>query len=394
MSFTDKPFLHLLSVTTMFTTLLSGALSLFLGMGVARFAFTPILPLMQSDFVLSDTISGALASANYLGYLLGAFYVKKLSVREKAYPWFLISVVASLAFIGLMWFESHDLWYAFRFLSGFFSGLLFVLSSEFILAYLIEVRKPQYFGIIYSGIGTGMVLSGLTVPMLSDHFNSSQIWLWLAGLSVIPAVFVIRYMPKSNIMSSNDAANQTEKNRSPLTFLYVAYFLEGFGYIVTGTFISVIVLRGTGSVLLSGYVWVIAGLGAVFITPVWPLLSKRYGIANILVLTYFIQSIAIAIPIIFSNTLMTILGAIGYGGTFLGVVSLVIAYGKNLSPTGNTIAVLTIFFSLGQVLGPLSAGWLSDVSGGFDLPVLLAAAMILLGGIIILINKGEKHAIP
>ncbi len=377
----------------MFSTLLSGALALFLGMGIGRFAFTPILPLMQSDFGFSDTVSGALASANYLGYLLGAFYVKKLSVREKAYPWFVLSVGMSVVFIGLMWFESHYLWYAFRFLSGFFSGLLFVLSSELILIYLTDTKKPQYFGIIYSGIGTGMVLSGLTVPLLSDHFNSSQIWLWLAGLSVIPAIFVIRYMPKSNALDGNNTANQTATNNRPLVFLYIAYFLEGLGYIVTGTFISVIVLRGTGSILLSGYVWVIAGLGAVFITPVWPLLAKRYSIVNILILTYFIQAVAIALPIIFPNTLMTILGAIGYGGTFLGIVSLIIAYGRELNPAGNTTAVLTIFFSLGQVIGPVVAGWISDFSGGFDLPVLLAAAMILLGGIIILINKGEKHAV-
>ena len=105
----------------MVPALISGGLALFIGMGIARFAFTPILPLMQSDFGLSDTVSGILASANYLGYLLGAIYVKKLSARQNAYQWFTLSVAASIVFIGLMGFECLYLWYVSRFLSGFFS---------------------------------------------------------------------------------------------------------------------------------------------------------------------------------------------------------------------------------------------------------------------------------
>ena len=154
-----------------------------------------------------------------------------------------------------------------------------------------------------------------------------------------------------------------------------------------------IVLRGTGSILLSGYVWVIAGFGAIFITPAWPLVSKRYGHVNGLVLAYMVQAISIAAPVIFPNKIVTILGAIGYGGTFLGIVSMIIAFGKEISPAGKTTAVLTIFFSIGQAIGPLAAGWISDLSGGFDLPVLSAAALVFAGGIIIFFSKGDKDAI-
>ena len=121
---------------------ISGTLSLFLGMGIARFAFTPILPLMQSDFGFTDTISGALASANFLGYLLGALFVKKLTGGENTYAWFKLSVVSSVIFVAMMWFEIQYLWYPVRFLSGFSSAVLFVLSSEFILLYLL--KENQY----------------------------------------------------------------------------------------------------------------------------------------------------------------------------------------------------------------------------------------------------------
>lgn len=174
-----------------------------------------------------------------------------------------------------------------------------------------------------------------------------------------------------------------------------SYLLEGLGYIITGTFISVMVLRGTGSVMLSGYVWVIAGLGgAVIITPLWAILAKRIGVANTIIIAFAVQALAIASPVISQNIFVTMLGAVGYGGTFLGIVSLTLAYGRSISPDGTTTAVLTIFFfSIGQMIGPLIAGYAADITGGFDIPVLIAAISALTGGILIYIIKvGEKHA--
>ncbi len=210
--------------------------------------------------------------------------------------------------------------------------------------YLIDINKPQLMGMIYSGIGGGMVLSGLTIPFLSEYFNSSEIWLWLACLSVLPAVFAIFYTPpKPKEPAAKPQAPGKGVNRV-IYLLLASYLLEGLGYIITGTFISVMVLRGTGSVMLSGYVWVIAGLGAVIITPLWAILAKRIGVANTIIIAFAVQALAIASPVISQNIFVTMLGAVGYGGTFLGIVSLTLAYGRSISPDGTTTAVLTIFF--------------------------------------------------
>lgn len=372
--------------------LISGALSLFIGMGISRFAFTPLLPLMQGEFGFSDTVSGGLASANFFGYLLGAYYVRNLTTKPSAFSWLLVSVAMSVLCLGFMWIKVLYLWYFWRFLAGISSGFLFVLSAEFILNYLSQRNRQELFGVIYCGIGMGMIFSGLLVPFLASGFSSSQIWLGLAAVCALPALFVAFYMPRPVAHQYEaEAARNTQSNSKPM-FLYGAYFLEGFGYIITGTFISVIVLRGTESVILSGYVWVIAGLGAVFITPIWALLSKRFGVRRILIWLYFIQSISIAMPVVFPGILITILGAVGYGGTFLGIVSMAIVYGRMINPAPSTTAVLTVFFSLGQVIGPVTAGLLSDLSGGLDLPVLFAALMVFSGGIILIINKGVTYA--
>jgi len=370
--------------------LLGGASALFLAMGVARFAFTPVLPLMQSDFGFSDTVSGSMASLNYLGYLLGAVFSRKLG--RKAYPFFIFSIPVSLVLVGLMYFESYSLWYTLRFLSGFFSAAVFIMSAEFIMDYLSRKNKPQMAGMIYSGIGGGMVLSGLTVPILSGFFNSSEIWLWLAGLSILPAVFAMAYTPKPENCSTPQKSDDKRVNRL-IYILCASYLLEGLGYIITGTFISVIVLRGTGSVVLSGYVWVIAGLGAVFITPLWSLYAKKRGLTHAIMTAFFIQTLAIAMPVLTQNTFLTMLGAVGYGGTFLGIVSMSLAYGRQISPTGSTTALLTIFFSLGQMTGPVLAGYMSDISGGFETSVLMASTATAMGGLLIyIVKKGEKHA--
>ncbi|MGD9808629.1 MAG: YbfB/YjiJ family MFS transporter [Deferribacterales bacterium] len=373
--------------------LLGGASALFLAMGVARFAFTPILPLMQGDFHFSDTVSGALASVNYLGYLLGAFYARYLSVTKRAYPFFIASIPLSLLLVGVMYIHSYPLWYTVRFISGFLSAVVFVMSAEFIMDYLARLQRPQLGGMIYSGIGGGMVLSGLTVPILSKYFNSSEIWLWLAGLSLLPAFFAVFLTPKPHTAGRD--VPKTSKNVNRLIYLLsAAYLLEGAGYIITGTFMSVIVLRGTGSVMLSGYVWVIAGLGAVLITPLWAMLAKRTGVANAMIYAFAMQAVSIALPVVFSGLTPTMLGAVGFGGTFLGIVSLTLAYGRQISPGGTTTSVLTVFFSIGQMIGPLIAGYIAYSTGGFDLPVLMAASAAALGGLItFIIKKGEHHAV-
>ncbi len=374
----------------------SGILLMFMGIGIARFSFTPVLPLMQVAFGLSDTVSGALASANYLGYLLGSLYcIRKRPDADRMFIRFLTALGANILCVGVMWVESVWLWHAARLASGFASAVAFILGSEFILAWLNRQGKERYFSVIYSGVGLGMVISGLCVPMLSGHVPPSGIWLFLTALMVAPAFFAAWFIPVPETAAhrSPDTSQHPKKTSRPLKFLALAYFLEGLGYVVTGTFISVMVLRGTGSMVLSGYAWVIAGAGALVITPAWSMVAARHGLANTLALVYLVQGMAIAVPVLWPGIPGTVLGALGYGGTFVGIAALTIAYGKKLDSTVNTTALLTFYFSIGQAAGPFAAGLMSDISGGFALPVLAAAALVFLGSSIIFLTKENPHAL-
>jgi len=85
---------------------------------------------------------------------------------------------------------------------------------------------------------------------------------------------------------------------------------------------------------------------------------KRISLKNVLIIAFIVQIISISAPLITTNIVVAMLGAIGFGGTFLGIVSLSLAYGRQLSPGGTTTAILTILFSLGQMIGPAVAGFL------------------------------------
>ncbi|MCX8085009.1 MAG: YbfB/YjiJ family MFS transporter [Calditerrivibrio sp.] len=367
------------------SVLFGGFCSLFLGMGISRFVYTPILPLMQREFSLSDFISGSLASVNLFGYLLGAIFAITLKDNSKKFILFRISVVISVITISLMVFESVVFWFLVRFWAGFCSALILIYGSDFVINYLIKSGFGHLSGFIFSGIGIGMVMSGMTIPFLGKFFSSSKIWLLMGLLSILPAIVVYATVPKTPEQTRQmDTCQDIKGNNLPVKLVTIAYFLEGFGYIITGTFVSALVYRVEGSSFLSGLVWVVVGLGASIFTPLWGILGKKVGNVLILVFLYFLQCICVALPLIKFSYLYLFISALGLGGTFLGIVSLSFVVAKEITNIRNTTSVLTIFFSFGQILGPIIGGYLADKTRSFYSPIALASLSIFLGGIIMI----------
>ncbi len=362
-------------------TLFSGGAALFILMGSARFAFTPHLPLMQKDFMFSDTFSGFLASSNYLGYLIGSVASLKISGSKNIRGIFLLSIWTSLLLICGMYFNNPFLWVTLRFFSGFTSAIGFVLCLIMVLNNLAKTSASHYSGTIYIGLGLSMSVSGFALPLLYRYFNSSDLWIYIAGISVIPAM--LTHMIPAAELHRHEHEKAPYHCKKGINLLYFSYFLEGLGYIVTGTFISVIVLRNTGSVFLSGNVWVIAGLAAMAATPLWPLVAKKFGTGKTLIFIYIIQAVSISMPVLSGNATVSIAGAAGYGGTFLGIVILTLMFGREIDPAGRTTAFLTTFFSLGQIIGPVTAGYLSDLSGSFQVPVISASVIVLTSAVFV-----------
>jgi len=171
--------------------LLGGMFSLIIALGIGRFAYTPILQIMQQDLSFSTTAAGYIASSNYAGYLVGAVLAAVLPVKKHRtllVRFHLILSIFTTIFMGLT--NSLMLWNIFRFLSGFASAFVMILASGIVLDKLASINKTLWSGLFYSGVGIGIFLSSILIPILNDSFQWEGTWIGLAALSVFLIFFV------------------------------------------------------------------------------------------------------------------------------------------------------------------------------------------------------------
>lgn len=377
-------------------TLGAGFLALVVAMGIGRFAYTPILPAMQEGFGLSAAAAGALASSNYLGYLLGAVLAAFFPVgrpRNALLRGGLLAAVATPALVGLT--DDFGIWLVLRFVAGLASAGVLVFASAVVLAELSRRGRPQLSGLFYSGVGAGIALSGLVVLALNGGLSVDAAWRadWLL-LGALGAVLVVpcwAWLPDGDTDASGDAGEADAAERAsagaalPVVLLCLSYFLFGAGYIVTGTFLPAIVegLPGLGG--LGAGVWVLVGLAAVPSTVLWAAVASRTGSAAALVLAHVALALGVVLPVLSHAAWASALSAALFGGTFMGITALVLAYGRQLAGAARAdlaLGGLTAAFGTGQVLGPLAAARLAHEAGNFGPALVAASAAVALGALL------------
>ena len=371
--------------------LIGGMLGMVVVMGIGRFAYTPILPLMQRDLGMSNTLAGTLAGLNYLGYLLGAllctFAPRLLRSRFVAAGALGLSLVTTAG----MGFTTVELWWSLMRLSGgVASAVLFIIISAEVGETLTRSGHGHWSGVLYSGIGLGIALSGILVPFFDTLGAWDTTWIGMGGVALAAAaVGGVLGRCHINVKTSAPAGVQTKARLRPVWMLGAAYFLEGLGYIVTATFIVAIVATTPGLERFASYTWVAVGLAAVPSTIVWPLLARRFGVRAALLAAYFIQAAGIGVSAYSTSLAGVMFAAVSFGGTFLGIVALVLSEGKARMGAhgGLAAAFLTAMFSLGQMIGPVIAGWLADLQHDFTLALLLAAGTVGCGALLLMADS-------
>jgi MFS family permease len=347
-------------------------------MGIGRFAFTPILPLMQRDLAMSNTVAGWLAGLNYLGYLIGAILCsitpQLLRSRLITGGSLLLSLITTI-FMGLT--LSVFWWGTMRLVGGVASAILFIVISAEI-------------GALYGGVGFGIALSGLIVPQLDRVGGWSSSWIGMGFLAVALAILGIALGRRRHLVQEVTIdATVKNGNLSTVRLLAVAYFFEGLGYIVTATFIVAIISVTPGLEAFAPYSWVAVGLAAIPSTIFWPYLARRIGSKQALLTAYALQAVGILVSIRADSIVEVVFAATSFGGTFLGIVAMTLAEGnlRMRGSGGRAAAFLTASFSVGQMLGPVLAGILADLQQGFALSLILAAACVVLGGIFVALDR-------
>lgn len=368
---------------------LGGMFGLVLAMGVGRFAYTALLPLMQQEANLGTSAAGTLAAVNYGGYLVGALLCL-LGVVYAHRSWLfrgsLVVSVGTTAAMGLS--DALAVWWVLRFLAGVASAGVMVLGSALALDYLMQRGASGWRGFIFSGVGVGIALSGVVVFLLEDLLTASGQWLALALLCV-PLATASGYWLGATPQSPRQVADRSQWRLPPLLYwLTAAYFCVGMGYIVSGTFLVAIVQANIASSTAGLTTWIVVGVAAAGSTMVWPVLATRGGELRALVVAYGVQALGILLPAWSPDLVGAYVGALLFGGTFMGIVTLTMNLGQRLAPQHSTpvLGLLTAAYGTGQIIGPVLAGMLAEQTASFTLPLVGAAAVVAVGGILLVIG--------
>jgi predicted MFS family arabinose efflux permease len=365
--------------------LLGGILALCAAMGIGRFAYTPILPAMQAAGGLDITQAGVLASANYAGYLVGALIVAiAVPVLSRTNVW-RVAAVAVVVTTALMAISAGLFaWSVVRFVSGLASAAVFVLSSGLVLDGLRRQGQATRSGWLYSGVGLGIVVSGVVVRTTAGALSWRGDWLLLAFIAAAALSLSWHWLPHAERESAPTARKQPTWRIAvtpAVLLLFAAYFLEGVGYIVSGTFLVAIVDRTPGLEGLGSGVWIVVGLAVIPSSALWAASAGRVGYGRALAAAYGLQACGIALPIL-GGSGAAFGSAILFGGTFAGISALTLTLAGHLAPrrSASLIGMLTAAFGLGQVIGPLLAGVIADRTQGFTAALVVAATLVLGGG--------------
>lgn len=382
---TPRPELDALKV------LIGGILGMVVAMGIGRFIFTPILPLMQRDLGMTNSVAGWLAGLNYLGYLGGAIVC---SVT----PWLLRSwlitggslfvSIATTLFMGAT--LSVHCWGLMRFAGGFASAVLFIVITAEVGETLSRRGYGHWLGTLYGGVGLGIAISGLVVPPLDNIGGWRGAWYGAGLLAALLAVAGLLLGRRRELVQPITIdQSRTPVSLSSVRLLAVGYFFEGLGYIVTATFLVAIISLTPGLEGFAPYSWVAVGLAAVPSTIFWPYLGRRIGNRKALLGAYLLQAAGILVSVWAESMTTVLFVAVSFGGTFLGIVALTLTEG-NLRMPGDgrrAAAFLTASFGIGQVLGPVLAGTLADIQEGFALPLVLATVCVAIAGLCVILDR-------
>ncbi|WP_027847745.1 YbfB/YjiJ family MFS transporter [Marinospirillum minutulum] len=371
--------------------LLAGIFSQILCVGVARFAYTPLLPIMQEQTWMGDAAGGWLAAVNYLGYISGALIaasINDLKLKDTLYRIGLILAVTTTAAMAMT--ENLTLWMLLRYLSGLASAGSMLIASGLILNWLIRHDHRGELGIHFAGIGLGIAIAALAVElMMYLRQGWAEQWLWLSLLGLILAIPAWSWLPRPEVGNTTSSGTTLVDNPPTNRFMWLmlaAYFCAGYGYVITATFIVAFVERQPELVGMGPMAFVLVGLAAAPAVMLWDIIARHTGYLNALLLTLVLQVGGILLPVVFPTLSVVFLSAMLFGGTFIGSVSLVLTMAGRLYPTkpAKLMGKMTISYGSAQVIAPALTGMLAAKLGNYDLGLWIAGGFVVVGLLLVL----------
>ena len=386
---------NLLDKNNNFNILLAGIIGLFIGVGVARFSYTSLLPSMLEDQTLSLTFSGVLASLNYVGYLAGsifAIFIKDINTKVK---YFRMGTVLCILTTLIMGITTNDiLWSIGRIIAGFGSAMALVVGAAIVMTKLDFEDKTKAMGIYFSGIGIALASSDIISRFILSLSSWQTSWIVLTIIGALVTFYPLYILSfDKQVASSNEKHPLNKSLFSPfVVILIAAYFTEGVGFVIQGTFLPTILKSIPGLEGVASLSWLLVGLAGIPAAIIWMKLAHKYGSINIIIIAMSIQIVGILIPTMTTNMYLNLFCGILYGGTFTGLVALFMNLGGKLAGKNPVMLMgaLTTAYGIGQVTAPLYAVSLTDWTGNYDYALYVTAAIVFLGVLMLLGAKKFK----
>jgi len=364
-------------------------LALAIAIGVGRFAFTPILPMMQKDLGLTLRMAGLLASVNYIGYFTGA--LSAIWIRTKIVTIVRFSLVITVLLTGTMGLTYDPIaWLLLRGFAGVVSAWIFVFGSAYILQQLAMLGYKRLSGVVFGGVGFGIMLAGGScLIFLRLSWSADQAWLAVAVLAlVLTAVCWPGY--RDAIQAPSPAAADSTASLSLRAHLRVVicYGVLGFGYIIPGTFLPAMARQIIADPVVFGWAWPVFGAAALTSTLMAGWLSAHLPNRLIWALSHVIMAIGVAMPVLMSGMAGIVISALCVGATFVVATMTGMQEARTLAPDNapRLMAAMTAVFGIGQILGPLLVSLVANLQHGMNL-LLLGVSVLLLGSAVALFRR-------
>lgn len=372
-----------------------GLLAMAAAMGVGRFVYTPILPPMVEAIQLTKAQAGLIASANFLGYFVGAILAAVRLPGTRRF-WLLSSLsVTAICLLGMGLTTAMPAFLGLRFVAGMASAFVLIFSSALVIDRLAATGNGALSAVHFAGVGVGIAVSAAIVAVM---LHAGAVWtmLWFASAAVAGAasLAVVWLVPPDDTTARTAPTGGSAHLSGDFVALLLAYGLFGFGYVITATFV-VDMVRGTPTLAhLEPYIWMLFGVSAVPSVALWTGLGRRWGVLRLYAVACVVEAAGVATSALWLHPASIVISAVFVGGTFVGLTALGLVASRSGGgdPRGR-IALMTASFSFGQILGPAFAGYVYDAKGSLAMPLLVAVATLVLAALLSLVADAKRRAL-
>ena len=376
----------------------AGLASLAVAMGIGRFAFTPLMPMMQCDAALTVAEGGWLASANYVGYLVGGLSAVALRLAPS------LAIRAGLAAVGVATLAmglsaNMAAWLALRAVAGVASAWVLVFASAWCLERLqvpSRSRQAVLSATVFSGVGIGIALTGVACIVLAiAQTTSAFAWIVLGVLALLGTLAAWSVFAP---VAGTPARRETPRlawNADTLR-LVACYGAFGFGYIIPATFLSSMAREAASDPAIYGWSWPAFGLAAAGSTFAAALLRRRcFTDRGLWIAGHLAMAAGVVAPLAWRGLGGIVASALLVGGTFMAVTMVGMQEARRVAGADSRplIAAMTAAFAAGQVAGPLAVSALAARGAGFA-PALWIAAAVLVASAVALVPFRQSRRSP